>query len=654
VQTTVGGGFSEPTGVAIDNAGNVFVADEILNAVFKVTPAGVLTTAVSGLAGPFGLAIDFAGNLYISEPSAATVYKVTPAGVKTTVGTGLSNPYDLALDPAGDLYIADYSSGNIYKVTPAGTQAPVATGINAPTGVALDAAGDLYVTSYGGGTLLEFAPGGSPVTLASGLLGPYAVALDPGGNLLFTQYMATTGLADRLVRATPPSLSFATTAGGATSTDSPRKVTLENIGNTSLAVSAVSYPVDFPETSSATDCTSSTSLAAAIGCTFTIDFSPVTVSSRTTSIPLAESVKVTTNSLNVSTAQTIPVTGTETKLAQSITFTPPTSVTYGAVPVDLSAHAITTSGLTISFKLVSGPAVVTGSMVSFTGVGTVVVQAFQLGNAQYAAANSINENIVVNKAVLSVFPHNLSSVYGAPIPTLTYVLLGLVNGDTQATATTGAPVLSTTATSHSAVGAYPIASALGTLAAANYSFKFLTETMTITKAVLQVFPHNLGKVYGAPLPTLTYVLLGFVNSDTQASATTGAPQLSTTATAGSPVGTYPIASALGTLAAANYSFKFLTETLTVNKASLSVTATSITVAFNASIPALTFTSAGYVNGDSSTVLTGTPSETTTAVKGSAAGQYPITITQGTLAAANYSFTFHNGTLTITASAPPKQ
>jgi hypothetical protein len=87
----------------------------------------------------------------------------------------------------------------------------------------------------------------------------------------------------------------------------------------------------------------------------------------------------------------------------------------------------------------------------------------------------------------------------------------------------------------------------------------------------------------------------------------------------------------------------------VNKAFLTVTATNASVAVNQAIPNLTFSTAGYVNGDNSSVLSGAPVETTTATQGSPVGTYPITINQGSLAATNYGFQFVNGTLTITAS-----
>jgi MBG domain (YGX type) len=91
------------------------------------------------------------------------------------------------------------------------------------------------------------------------------------------------------------------------------------------------------------------------------------------------------------------------------------------------------------------------------------------------------------------------------------------------------------------------------------------------------------------------------------------------------------------------------QSFSVGQAALTVAASNISLPFNAAIPALTYSATGFVNGDTSAVLTGTPLETTTATQGSPAGSYPITISQGTLAAANYSFQFVNGTLTIDAA-----
>jgi hypothetical protein len=100
---------------------------------------------------------------------------------------------------------------------------------------------------------------------------------------------------------------------------------------------------------------------------------------------------------------------------------------------------------------------------------------------------------------------------------------------------------------------------------------------------------------------------------------------------------------------ANYAAIFASTTLTVNKAPLTVTANSTSMAVGAAIPAFTASYGGFLNGDSAAVLGGAPSLTTTATSSSPAGTYPITASLGTLTAANYSFTFVNGTLSVVAA-----
>ena len=128
-----------PSGVAVDTAGNLFIADPSNNRVRKVTPGGVISTvAGNGTAGfsgdggpatsaqlnyPTGVAVDAAGNLFIADEANNRVRKVTPGGVISTVaGNGtqgysgdggpatsaqLYYPYGVAVDAAGNLFIAD-------------------------------------------------------------------------------------------------------------------------------------------------------------------------------------------------------------------------------------------------------------------------------------------------------------------------------------------------------------------------------------------------------------------------------------------------------------------------------------------------------------------------------------------------------------------
>jgi hypothetical protein len=247
--------------------------------------------------------------------------------------------------------------------------------------------------------------------------------------------------------------------------------------------------------------------------------------------------------------------------AQTITFPAPASpVTYGVAPITLSATA--TSGLAVIFSA-SGPATVSGNTLKITGVGSVVVTASQPGNSSYSAATAVAYTITVSKAVLTVTAANASRAYGAANPTFTDTITGFVNGDTAATASTGAASLTTTATTSSAAGSYTITAAVGTLAATNYSFTYVNGTLTVTKAVLTVTANNASRAYGAANPTFADTITGFVNGDTVATATTGAASLTTTATTSSPAGSYTITAAIGTLAATKYTFVFVNGTLTI-------------------------------------------------------------------------------------------
>jgi hypothetical protein len=163
-------------------------------------------------------------------------------------------------------------------------------------------------------------------------------------------------------------------------------------------------------------------------------------------------------------------------------------------------------------------------------------------------------------------------------------------------------------------------------------------TLTVTAA-------NATRGYGAANPTLTASVTGANPGDTFTSTA------STVATSSSAAGTYPIVPAVTGPNLANYNVVYVNGTLTVGLATLTVTPNNQNVVVG-SIPLLTATITGFVNGDPPTVVTGLPIVTTTATFNSPAGSYPITATLGFLSAANYSFTFGTGTLTIVPATNP--
>lgn len=368
---------------------------------------------------------------------------------------------------------------------------------------------------------------------------------------------------------------------------------------------------------------------------------------------------------NFSGSQSSTISLTSSTVTTTLALTAnPTSSTYGQSVVltatlnPSTLGALTTSGETVTFK--NGASTLgTGAFNSLgvatltlttLPVGTDSLTAVYAGDTDFLASTSSTVSFVVSKATLTVTANNLSRAYGAGNPTLTAAFSGLVNGDTLAGATSGTPSLTTTATSLSPVGTYTITAALGTLTSSKYTFAFVNGTLTVNPAVLTVAATNASRAYGASNPGFTYTVTGFVNGDTQASATTGAPNLTSTATAASAAGTYTITTTAGTLGAINYTFSYLNGTLTVTPAVLTVTAFNAGRRVGAANPAFTYAMTGFVNGDTQGSATaGAPSLTTTATVGSPAGRYPITVGQGSLVAGNYTFAFVNAVLSVSAT-----
>src|SRR5882724_3237929 len=275
-----------------------------------------------------------------------------------------------------------------------------------------------------------------------------------------------------------------------------------------------------------------------------------------------------------------------------------------------------------------------------------------------------NGTLTIDKAHLSVTADDKNRFYGDANPTFTATLAGFKNGETLATSgVTGSPTFSGTGPSSigtTAPGPYTITPAQGTLAANNYDFTpFNNGTLTIDKAHLSVTADDKNRFYGDANPTFTATLTGFRNGETLAtSGVTGSPTFS--GTGPSSIGTtapgpYTITPAQGTLAANNYDFTpFNNGTLTINKATLTVTADNTSRDYGDANPTFTASYSGFKNGEvlATSGVTGSPSLTTTATATSAvAGSpYTITATLGTLAAGNYQFTFVNGQLTITPRA----
>jgi sugar lactone lactonase YvrE len=157
--------FDYPQGVAVDSNGNVYVA--ISNAIIQLTPAGVLTTINSSVSGPTGIAVDSNGMVYVADTNNHRILKIdTSTGLTTTLagsgasgyanGTGssalFSYPSDVDVDSNGNVFVADSGNNRIRKITPNGVVTTVSANasLNAPRGVAVDSSNNVYLNSQDG------------------------------------------------------------------------------------------------------------------------------------------------------------------------------------------------------------------------------------------------------------------------------------------------------------------------------------------------------------------------------------------------------------------------------------------------------------------------------------------------------------------------
>ena len=382
-------------------------------------------------------------------------------------------------------------------------------------------------------------------------------------------------------------------------------------------------------------------------------------------------------------AQTITFTAPTTPVTYSPgqTYTPSQQTSYESASASPPTYSQTNSGTLSGFSSVAATSAelnvtISGSVSSSSGSGAGVL------TLQYSTNNGSTFTTVTawsssfSSQVVSFPISGITNLNTVQIQITAFAATGSGSASAGVSvsgwyATVGAPPITLSATASSGLPVtFSVTSGPGTVSgnsltitgagtvvvaanqAGNASYSAaatVSHTIVVNKATLTVTANNASRAYGAANPTFTPRYSGFLNGDT-ASVLTGAPSLTTTATASSAVGSYTITAAAGTLAATNYSFTYVNGTLTVNKTTLTITASSPTVTYGAAIPAITPSYSGFVNGDTSASLTTQPACTTSYTTTSAAGSSPSTSCSGA-ATANYTVSYVSGAVTINPATP---
>jgi sugar lactone lactonase YvrE len=256
--------FNKPSGLSVDAAGNVYVADAGNNLIRKIAPDGTVSTLAGTVvavdtsntvteqplfSGPSGVAVDASGNVYVADAGNNRICVVSPSGnTRTLTGNGnagsnngagknatFSNPTGVAVDGSGNVYVADMLNNLIRKVAPDGTTSTLAGNGNVgskdgldtaarfyfPNSLAVDASGNVYVTDDINNLIRAITPAGRVTTLAGNGqagsqngLGTQASFNDPAGisiNALGNLYVADAN--NNLIRKITPGGVVTTVAG---------------------------------------------------------------------------------------------------------------------------------------------------------------------------------------------------------------------------------------------------------------------------------------------------------------------------------------------------------------------------------------------------------------------------------------------------------
>jgi hypothetical protein len=581
------------------------------------SPSGLFSGAGVSFVPVSNLTMDSSGNFYMLTNQGTLLQEYQPTTATTGVlidlaGTGIdgyNNPYN-PLPPF--TLVANYDFDGPFPATQ--------TDLNQAPGLAIDQSGAVYIADDGNNLVRKFV--NQPIALQ--IVWPSPSPIIYGTALSGTQLDAT--------------LSPNLPAIAGTFVYTPAAGVVLPVGQQTLSVTFT--PADTADFSTVTATTTLTVFNTSSGADVTV--MPVDTTTNTTPVTLTFANVTEPGVTSLTTSSTGPAAPFGFQQGSPLVYyNLSTTATYtGSITICINYAGVTFTSLPPQLFHYTGGAWVLLPVVATTAPTTVCGTTTSLSPfALFQPTASPTTTAISAAGVIYGTPASVTVSATSAGGTVTGSMSLSVDGGTASTMalTNGSAVFNLgvlSAATHTLSASFA--------AQGNFLASSVVGAISVAQAPLTIAANNATRVYGAANPSFTATSSGFVKGD-NASMLIGILSCSTAATPASPVGTYPVT--CSGQSAANYSITYVPGQLSVTPAPLTITANNVSRPYGQANPSsFGVTYSGFVNGDTSSSLSGALSCTTTAVQSSPVGTYPITCTG--LTSSNYAITFVPGTLTV--------